>query len=168
MRYASEIRQQYISPHVFVWLELLDVFEDLYKKKGGMEAELQHLAVHRQGIEEDTLKMVKLSKESVKQEGDKATGEKELHQRMMRRAVASVVKVARVNQCWNPAWGRVEATTVGHAEAVRADMFTFLVSNAKGDIRPGQAPKGSLERRIAANLEKLTKDKSLQIADLTA
>ena len=40
-----------------------------------------------------------------------------------------------------------------------AAVKEILIGKFQGDLRPGQAPKGGLERKIAKNLELLAKKK---------
>ena len=74
-----------------------------------------------------------------------------------RTVIADQVRVCRVAKCWNPALARLEVNLKPgcSAENAHAAMVKMLCSLAQGVIKPQQAPKGDLERRIQAVLDKL-------------
>jgi hypothetical protein len=78
---------------------------------------------------------------------------------LMLQAAVYQLKVIRVMKCWNPQLMRIEANAVPGttAEAALNAILNHLIQKHKAIEKPGQAPRGALERRISRNLELLQK-----------
>ena len=69
--------------------------------------------------------------------------------------MAAQVYVCKVLKCWNPDQSRMELSTRAGSTAAAAEaaIIAFAVEKWKGQIKKGQAPRGTLERKLDAWLQ---------------
>ena len=69
--------------------------------------------------------------------------------------LARDIKIFRIQKCWNPALVRLECMALADTSShvAMAAIMADLKKTSAGVMKPGQAPRGKLERKIAKWLE---------------
>eukprot|EP00929_Paragymnodinium_shiwhaense_P056110 TRINITY_DN28091_c0_g2_i1.p2 TRINITY_DN28091_c0_g2~~TRINITY_DN28091_c0_g2_i1.p2 ORF type:complete len:284 (-),score=98.92 TRINITY_DN28091_c0_g2_i1:230-1081(-) len=142
---------RYPSPHTFLWLELLSILREGFKDRQPLQAAIEKHFTELQALADEEFKNSK--------EGEtKLLG---LKKQFMMETVSYQVKVLKFLRCYNPAMCRLEANCTPNSTAavVLQEFIMLLKVKYSAEERPGQAPRGTLERRILRNMELLSKQK---------
>ena len=163
---TPEKKQSFGSPHVFVWLDLVDKFTEqatTLSCPSSADPMIQHDQELMKQVEIICQKEKAAAAQAVLAVG-KQTGnpppmptwdptnnseDKQYRALTVREVTAEQVKVCRVQKCYNPSMARLDLHVTPQYEPIRKIMFNLLCQHAKGQVKHSQAPKGDLERRIA-------------------
>eukprot|EP00929_Paragymnodinium_shiwhaense_P092757 TRINITY_DN52757_c0_g1_i2.p2 TRINITY_DN52757_c0_g1~~TRINITY_DN52757_c0_g1_i2.p2 ORF type:complete len:263 (-),score=86.28 TRINITY_DN52757_c0_g1_i2:1070-1858(-) len=122
-----------LSPHIYAWLEFLEV---LYK----IEECKAVVVEHQKNLKVDAAML--MHEHKVKEVP------------AMKIAVGMCIKIFRFNSTFKQERLKLEISTVGHAIPVQHAIQNLMVSKYAGVVKFGSAPKSDLERRLEKTINR--------------
>eukprot|EP00929_Paragymnodinium_shiwhaense_P075257 TRINITY_DN38467_c0_g1_i1.p2 TRINITY_DN38467_c0_g1~~TRINITY_DN38467_c0_g1_i1.p2 ORF type:complete len:268 (-),score=83.45 TRINITY_DN38467_c0_g1_i1:256-969(-) len=139
---SSTERQTFASPHIFVWHAYLMFMQ---KECPGKQPLVVNVQKYLDWIDQQAM------------EAEKAGRDKN---QAARAAIAAQVKIMRFSTCYDPTKAKMEYYIVGaEAEGAFNECAKVMKEVLNGQVKQGQAPRGDLERKIAAALQSSASDK---------
>eukprot|EP00929_Paragymnodinium_shiwhaense_P000244 TRINITY_DN100496_c0_g1_i1.p1 TRINITY_DN100496_c0_g1~~TRINITY_DN100496_c0_g1_i1.p1 ORF type:complete len:213 (+),score=61.75 TRINITY_DN100496_c0_g1_i1:201-839(+) len=163
---SPEQRATYVSPHVSVWLEIVHILIEEFKEQ--QEANSKILREHMKNVQVEAQRARSGVEGQVQQGGGQGRSLRDVRKTSCG-AVCESGGGHQVLPAEANAGGAHDDDGNGADEARRVIMH-YLAEKGGGEVKPGPAPKGALERKESQGIEKLIKQKelgSLVEADLT-
>eukprot|EP00929_Paragymnodinium_shiwhaense_P072282 TRINITY_DN36699_c0_g1_i1.p2 TRINITY_DN36699_c0_g1~~TRINITY_DN36699_c0_g1_i1.p2 ORF type:complete len:261 (+),score=89.07 TRINITY_DN36699_c0_g1_i1:197-979(+) len=145
-----------MSPHLFLWYDLIDTSKKMLEKLQPKHRDLLEPILKHIKELEDTAEYRAKKKLGLDILMDKDEAHKEAKYVALREAIAEQVLVARHSRCWAHGQYKLETVTRDKTTAKEAEkaVHTMMIGIGKGRFRIGAAPKTNLERKVQAFIDK--------------